>query len=155
MYRVRVSTQPETDSLAPAAATSATVVDAQPTSATVEFTAPGDDGTTGTVSGYEVRYRVGFELDDSTFPSATPYARMIDIAAAGETQTLVLDDLAPATPYVVGIRAYDNCKHEGPLTVVAFETPTQDVGCGCTSTGDASGLLLVGATLGLLRRRRR
>ncbi len=155
MYRVRVSTVPEVDSVAPAAPTATTVTGAESTTAVIVFAAPGDDGATGTVSGYEIRYRVGRQLDELSFASATPYAGTLVPVAAGGTQTLVLAGLAPGTPYVVGIRAYDNCKHEGPLTVVAFETPTLDVGCGCTTTGDASGLVVFGVALFVRRRRRR
>ena len=69
-------------------------------------------------------------------------------------QTIALDNLSPFTHYAVGIRAYDNCAHDGPLVVVTFETPTVEVGCGCHSA-DPAGLALALVGLRLRRRRRR
>src|SRR5260370_41421061 len=71
-YRVRVTAHPEGDSVAPDAPSDPRVTDLEPTRASLTFVAPGDDGNVGTVSGYDVRYRIGDTLDDSSFDSATP-----------------------------------------------------------------------------------
>ena len=153
MYRVRVATRIELDAVAPTAVRAATVAKLEPTSAAITFFAPGDDGDTGTVSGYEMRYRTGESLDDASFASATPLPAITPMPP-GSLHELALADLRPYTRYVVGIRAVDNCGHTGPLVVVDFETPTVEVGCGC-GTGHPAGLALGIPVLLLLRRRRR
>jgi hypothetical protein len=151
-YRVRVTTHPEQDAIAPDAASDIQVTALEPTHAELSFVAPGDDGSLGTVAGYDIRYTVGDSLDEQSFDGATPYPSLVFRVAGGQVQTLAFDDLVPYTPYVVGIRAYDNCKHYGPLVIARFETPTAEVSaCGC-HTADP-GIVL--ALLAFRRRRSR
>jgi MYXO-CTERM domain-containing protein len=149
-YRVRATTRIEDDAIAPFAVGAITTT-VEPTSAKLAFTAPGDDGDAGIVSGYEIRYLIGDALDEESFASATRVPAVAPVAP-GATQTVTLASLRPNTPYVVGVRAYDNCGHTGPLVVTRFETPTVEVGCGCRSTNPGL-LVLIGFAL-LLRRRR-
>jgi MYXO-CTERM domain-containing protein len=151
-YRVRATTRVEDDAVAPAAIGEPTVTSVEPTVAKLTFTAPGDDGAIGVVAGYEIRYLVGDELDESTFASADR-APAIAPVAPGLPQKLTLVNLRPHTRYVVGIRAYDNCGHTGPLVVAHFETPTVEVGCGCRSTNP--GGFAIGLFMLLLWRRQR
>ncbi len=154
MFRARVTTHAEQDAIAPAGIRDLAVTQLEPTSVQLSFIASGDDGDDGTVTGYEIRYRAGYSLDESSFAQATP-VNGVEPVAAGGLQTLALAELTPATPYVVGIRAYDNCRHEGPLVVVALETPSAEVsGCGCTS-GDPGGLAIALLALRVRRRRSR
>lgn len=150
-YRVHVATHPEQDSIAPAAPTELQVTTVEPTHAELSFVAPGDDGSIGTVAGYDIRYTIGDSLDGQSFDSATPYPNLIFRVAGGQVQTLAFDGLLPYTPYVVGIRAYDNCKHYGPLVIARFETPTAEVSaCGCHTADPGIALALLA-----FRRRRR
>ncbi|MEO7329644.1 MAG: hypothetical protein ABI193_13780, partial [Minicystis sp.] len=70
MYRVKVSAHNEQDSIPPAMAGEAQAVNVTGTSATVTFVSPGDDGTIGTVRGYEIRYRAGSELTQDNFAAS-------------------------------------------------------------------------------------
>jgi MYXO-CTERM domain-containing protein len=153
MYRVRVETRIEHDAIAPDPVGSATVTKVDAMSAEVTFIAPGDDGDQGVVSGYEIRYRAGETLDEATFASATPLPAL-EPKPPGTRQRIALASLSPFTHYAVGIRAFDNCGHDGPLVVATFETPTVEVGCGCRS-GNPAGLAIALLALRLRRRRRR
>jgi len=154
LYAIRVSSRPEQDPAPPGAATSPHVA-IEPTTADIRFTAPGDDAQSGTVAGYDIRYTMGYSLDEASFASATRSDAALDLVPGGAEQTISLAGLRPGAPYVVGIRPYDNCKHEGPLLVIAFETPQPEVAaCGCTSA-DASGFAIALALFGIRRRRRR
>ncbi|HEY5925504.1 MAG TPA: fibronectin type III domain-containing protein [Kofleriaceae bacterium] len=157
-YRVRVTSRIEQDTIAPAAIGEMTMTNVEPTSAQLTFTAPGDDGNVGMIASYEIRYRIGETLDEASFAAATPLDAITPLPP-GQHQVLALDDLRPYTHYVVGIRAIDNCGHAGPLVVASFETPTVEVGCGCSGVGNASGLAICVIVLLLAwwptRRRRR
>jgi MYXO-CTERM domain-containing protein len=150
-YRVRATTRIEDDSTAPFAVGEPTVSALEATSVKLTFTAPGDDGATGIVAGYEIRYLMGDELDETTFASADRVPPIPPVAP-GLAQWLTLKNLSPNTAYVAGIRAYDNCGHTGPLVVVRFETVTVEVGCGCRSSNPGALVLILFAML--LRRRR-
>ena len=127
-YRVRVVTRPEFDSYAPAAPTSAGVNTLTPTSAVIEFTAPGDDGLVGKVRGYEIRYTAGSELTEATFADAIELKPDFAVAEAGSLQELAITGLLFDTEYTVGIRAFDDCRNTGPLAFVTFRTPDRASG---------------------------
>jgi len=152
-YRVRVATRLEHDALAPNRVGAPTVTAVEASSATITFTAPGDDGDIGTVGGYEIRYRMGDTMDETSFASATPVPT-VQPRAPGQLQRFTLDNLGQRADYVVGIRAYDNCGHNSELVVVSFQTLTVEVGCGCHG-GNPIGLGIVVVALGLRLRRRR
>jgi hypothetical protein len=127
-YRVRVVTRPELDGLRPGAPTSADVNTLATDRATIEFTAPGDDGLVGKVKGYEIRYTSGMPLDEQTFASAIELKPDIAIADAGQLQEFSITGLLPDTEYSVGIRAVDDCRNVGALAVVTFRTPERQSG---------------------------
>ncbi len=130
MFRVRVTARPEYDYVLPGPA-SAMLVDAKSRSATVTFSAPGDDGLLGRVKGYEVRYRIGGDpITDANFladGSYDPHAT-IAIGDAGTSQSFSMEGLLPETEYSVGIRAFDDCRNIGPLNVVTFRTAARLAG---------------------------
>jgi len=152
-YRVRVTTRIEQDTTPPDGAGTPEVTNVEPGSAELSFTEPGDDADFGRVSGFDIRYRIGDTMSDAEFETAKHADAVITPLGAGQRQTLQLTQLSPGTEYIVGIRAFDNCKQVGPLVTVRFTTPTIEVGCGCRSS-HPSGLLLVVLAL-MLRRRRR
>ncbi len=128
MYRVRVRSRPEIDQTPPAAAQSPTVANLTSTTATVEFLAPGDDGTIGAVSGYDIRIRAGSPITAESFEDANPIATEVVAGAPGDVQTIALANLLPETDYWVAIRPYDNCFNRGELTIVKLTTLDRVVG---------------------------
>ena len=128
MYRVQVDVNPEADSIPPAAPMQMATSAINGASAQVSFIAPGDDGTTGTASGYDIRLRAGSELTADNFDSSMPVTVSVAPTSAGSTQSFELDGLLPETDYWVGIRAYDNCFNKGPLAIVHFTTAARQSG---------------------------
>ncbi len=135
MYRVRVAAHAAVDFVSPDAPAAIALVTSDGRSATLSFTAPGDDGEVGRVAGYEVRYATGGDLTEASFAAATPIATTIAPLDPGELQQFTIDGLLPETDYQIGIRALDNwtddagvCHSSGPLAVFAFTTPASASG---------------------------
>jgi hypothetical protein len=128
-FRVRVDARPERDYVAPGVPGNMVVADAQSNGATISFLAPGDDGTIGTVKGYEVRYQVGdVQITNANFASANEVVFSADIAPAGTQQTLTLKDLLPETPYTVAVRAFDDCHNTSEIATTTFTTAPRKIG---------------------------
>jgi hypothetical protein len=129
-YRVRVQARAERDDAGPAAPGAGEVVEFRtdpddPTAfvGVLSFVEPGDDGLDGRVEGYEVRYRAGETITEDDFLSANPVAQVIVPDEGGVTRQLEVPSLNAETDYYVAIRAFDDCKNYGPITVMAFTTP--------------------------------
>ena len=127
-YRLRVTSRTETDMIAPAIATDLAVNTLTRTSAVIEFVAPGDDGLTGKVRGYEIRYVAGAELTDATFADAVDLKPDLTLVDGGALQEFSIDGLLFDTEYTVGIRALDNCGNTGALATLTFRTPERGNG---------------------------
>jgi len=129
MYRVRVTSRPEFDSALPATPAQLAVAP-ESRSALVTFIAPGDDGMSGMVRGYDVRYRVNSTITADNFDDAASLAPEIDLAvvAPGAEQSFELGGLLPETRYSVAIRAYDDCHNVSALQVIDFVTPERTLG---------------------------
>jgi hypothetical protein len=127
-YRVRAEVEVEHDCIAPSAATDLSYEGTAGRISTIAFTAPGDDGTTGTARGYEVRYQVGDDITEANFDQAQKLTTSIVPEPSGMTQVMPIDTLLPETEYIVAIRAFDNCHNEGPISTLRFTTPARKVG---------------------------
>lgn len=127
-YRIKVTSRPETDNVAPSAPREPMVTKSEKGSATITFEAPGDDGGSGRVTEYQVRMRAGQPLDEASFDSATPVSTVIEPDEAGQLQVLTVSGLLPDTQYYVGVRGVDDCGNVGPLMVVAIQTEQRQVG---------------------------
>jgi hypothetical protein len=113
MFRVRVDARSEQDKVSPAPPGNMVITDAESSSATLTFVAPGDDDMLGTVSGYE---------------SASELQFSGDIVASGQPQLLAVKNLLPETEYTVAVRAFDNCHNTSRVTSATFTTAPRPVG---------------------------
>jgi hypothetical protein len=127
-YRLRVAAFPSPDETSPDAPGAVTIHEITGTDAQVSFTAPGDDGLEGEVAGYEIRYVTGADIDAGNFYQATEAVVVLDRVAPGELQEVLIKELLPRTAYTVGVRAFDECRNAGPITVFDLETPRPEPG---------------------------
>ncbi len=81
----------------------------------ISWTAPGDDGMTGTASGYVVKYSQS-QITDANFDAASTYSQSWTPKAAGQIESYTLSNLSAGTLYYVAVKAYDDnpAKYGGP-----------------------------------------
>jgi hypothetical protein len=130
-YRARVKLRLEFDYVAPANPAQLVVDTESSRAATVRFLAPGDDGNTGKVKGYEIRYRVGTDpITDANWdaPDTLAFPAVPTPADAGIEQSFEMIGLLPETEYTVGIRALDDCHNTSAIRSISFLTPERSVG---------------------------
>ncbi len=133
---VVVLTTPE--GTAPAAISNLAV--SSPTSTTLQltWTAPGDDGTTGTATSYDVRYSTTPITDNTTFAAATAVTGVTAPQIAGSVEQLTLTGLVASTTYYVAIRTRDEVPNTSALSNAISGTTTATPG-GSGSGGGSSG----------------
>jgi fibronectin type III domain protein len=111
------------DAVPPAAVTDLAVTGVTGTSISVRWTAPGDDGTTGTASSYDIRYSTS-PITSANWGSATTVTGEPLPTAAGTTQNYTLSGLSGSRTYYVAIRATDDRGNVAALSnVVSGTTP--------------------------------
>ena len=111
------------DLTAPAAVADLAVTGTTGTSASIRWTAPGDDGATGTASSYDVRYS-NTAITTANWGSATQASGEPVPAVAGTQQTLTISGLTPSRTYYVAIRTTDSSGNiSGLSNVPAATTP--------------------------------
>jgi Protein of unknown function (DUF1565) len=82
------------------------------------WTAPGDDGTLGVASAYDLRYSTSAITDAASFSAATPVAIQPVPAGPGTLQSYVLMGLTPGTKYYFAIKARDEVNNWSALGTV-------------------------------------
>ncbi|MDY6965813.1 MAG: invasin domain 3-containing protein, partial [Halobacteriota archaeon] len=80
------------------------------------WTAPGDDGSTGTASGYIVRYSASQISNQSEFDSATDYPNSWTPLVAGSSEGYTLTGLTPNTTYYFAIVAFDDVPYQASIS---------------------------------------
>ena len=101
----------------PAAITDVTVTGSTGTTISIRWTAPGDDGTTGTASSYDVRYSTS-AITSGNWGSASQASGEPVPAAAGTQQNFTVTGLAPGRTYSIAIRTTDNAGNVSGLSNV-------------------------------------
>jgi len=111
-----------TDTTPPGSVSDLAATAATTTTLTLGWTAPGDDGTTGTAALYDVRVSKT-ALDAGNFEAA-PAALAPTPQAAGSAQTMTITGLDPGTHYYVALRTFDEADNASGISNVV-EADTQ------------------------------
>lgn len=100
-----------------------TVTDPRRPVVEVAFTAPGDDGASGsTVTEYAVRYASAAVADEDGWELANVIGTFPGVAAPGAEETITLDAVLPLNGvYQVAVRAMDDVGRMGPIVNVAAD----------------------------------
>jgi fibronectin type III domain protein len=105
------------DNTAPAAVADLSITAATGTTLALRWTAPGDDGATGTASSYDIRYSTS-AITSANWASATTVTGEPTPLVAGTVQTFTVTGLTPSRTYYVAIRAIDDRSNMGALSNV-------------------------------------
>ncbi|MGH7680364.1 MAG: S8 family serine peptidase [Candidatus Eiseniibacteriota bacterium] len=109
------------DSIAPSAVADLTVVGADANRLSLRWSAPGDDGASGTAARYDIRYDVA-PIDESSFDRAAVASPAPRPSAAGGPEEFVLTGLQFKTTYYVALKTLDEFGNESGLSNVASGT---------------------------------
>jgi len=100
---------------------SAPAQDITPTSVTLRWTAPGDNGTEGQASQYDIRYSTS-PINSSNFSSAIQASGEPVPQPAGSDESFTVTGLQPATTYFFAIKAADEIPNWSALSNVISRT---------------------------------
>ena len=114
------------DLTAPAAIADLSVTGATGTSLSIRWTAPGDDGTTGTATTYDVRYSTS-PITNGNFASATPVTGEPAPAVAGTVQTMTVTGLSGSQIYYIAMKTTDNVGNLSAMSNVPSGTTSDTV----------------------------
>lgn len=104
--RASGATRTPVDSVPPAAVNTLAVAAVTQTSATLTWTAVGDDGTNGTAGVYDMRYSTS-PINEDNFAAAVLTAGPAPPNVAGQPETFTVTALAPGTGYYFAIKVGD------------------------------------------------
>lgn len=117
-----------TDTVAPNDVVDLGVSGTTENTATLMWTAPGNDGAIGRPSEYDVRYSTSAITDDITFSAATRVSGVPVPQMAGSTEILEVSGLDPGTLYYFAVKTYDEAPNLSSLSNV----PTGTMSAGAT-----------------------
>lgn len=89
---------------------------------TLTWTAPGDDGSNGTATQYDLRYTT-IPITESTFPLCTTVTGEPVPAVAGSTQICTVSGLNYGTTYYFALKTADERGNWSAISNIAIRTP--------------------------------
>jgi hypothetical protein len=95
--------------------------DATETTITVYWTAPGDDGSSGTASEYDIRYSTS-NINSGNWSSATQVTGESSPQIAGTSESFTITGLSPSTTYYIGIVTSDEVPNLSGLSNIISVT---------------------------------
>lgn len=110
------------DTTAPAAVSNLALSSPSNSAMTVSWTAPGDDGSTGTATSYDLRYSTS-AITSGNFSSATQVSDEPTPSVAGTSQTMTVSGLSAVTTYYFAIKTSDEVPNTSSISnVVSLAT---------------------------------
>ncbi|KKM49391.1 hypothetical protein LCGC14_1556890, partial [marine sediment metagenome] len=106
------------DSGAPGAVPDLAVVAAAPTTISLAWTAPGDDGSAGVAASYDIRYSTD-TITEGNWASATQVTGEPTPQPAGSAEGMIVTGLDPETTYYFAMKADDEVGNVSPMSNVA------------------------------------
>ncbi len=102
---------------------------------TLTWTAPGDDGMTGTVSGYILKYSTSPITDEATFNAATTYSTSgwAPFKSGGIVESRSITGLGGDTTYYFALKTYDEAPNNSTMSNVPSGTTLDGVAPGAIS----------------------
>lgn len=91
------------------------------TAVTLTWTAPGDDGTIGQATSYNIRYSKS-PLTALNFSAATAVSTPPTPATSGSTESFTVTNLQPSTTYFFGLKARDEANNVSGISNIATKT---------------------------------
>ncbi len=105
------------DTTAPAAInTASAATGASAGQINLNWTAPGDDGTSGTAAAYTIKYAASAITTDAQFNSATTVSGAPQPAAGGTAQSITVGGLTPGSIYYFAIKTQDEVPNVSVLS---------------------------------------
>ncbi|MEK7316398.1 MAG: fibronectin type III domain-containing protein [Candidatus Eisenbacteria bacterium] len=140
------------DNTAPAAITTLAVTGTTGSSISVRWTAPGNDGSTGTAASYDIRYSTS-PITSANWTAATPATGEPAPAVAGTQQVFTLAGLSGSQTYYMAMRASDGSGNIAALSNVVSgttadtiaPTPVRDLSMRETTAEEALALAPIGS----------
>ena len=114
------------DITAPAAVADLSVTGQTGTSLSLRWTAPGDDGTSGTAATYDIRYSTS-NITSANWNNATTVTGEPTPTAAGTVQTFTLNGLQGSRTYFVAIRTTDDGGNQSTISNIATGTTSDTI----------------------------
>lgn len=106
------------DNTAPADVSNLSASGATASSINLSWTAPGDDGNTGTASGYDVRYSTN-PITSANWGAAIQATGEPTPSAAGTNQSMTVSGLVSSTTYYFAMKSFDEVPNTSGLSNVA------------------------------------
>lgn len=126
------------DTTPPSSVTDLSGSNATSSSVTLSWTAPGDDGGSGTAASYDIRYSTSM-ITESNFNAMPQLPSKPGPLAAGSGQSVTVTGLSPSTTYYFALKTRDDAGNVSGLSNVASAT---------TSSGGSAGTTYYVATTG-------
>ncbi|MBI5023235.1 MAG: fibronectin type III domain-containing protein, partial [Candidatus Magasanikbacteria bacterium] len=106
------------DTIAPSAVANLIVDATTDTTATLKWTAPGDDNNSGTASQYDIRYSLA-AITAANWANATSIDNEPTVQVSGSGQSVIISNLTPNTPYYFALKTADEKPNWSNLSNVA------------------------------------
>ena len=104
------------DSTPPSAVTDLSTINPTSNSIKLTWTAPGDDGNTGTATTYDIRYLEGTPITESDWASAIQCTDEPSPNPAGSAEAFVVTGLSPDTTYYFALKTADEVPNWSPIS---------------------------------------
>ncbi len=118
------TTTPPPDTTPPAQITDLRAIGIGGSSITLNWTAPGDNGTQGKSARYDLRYSIA-PVDATTWFMAAKADKLIPPAPAGKKESFELSGLEPNSSYYIALKSADVAGNESPISNILHQNTKQ------------------------------